>query len=110
MTEFLSTENKKLMLDVDQQGVTFAHLKADGKAGDLFQIGQNWSSVRSLLSKLRNKQRYSAKDNSLSAWMQGDEMSIKFRALDMQLEETLTFSSETTTQILRTLESSPNTN
>ena len=110
MYRFSTKQNKKVILKVDGRGVTFLYFAANGLADDAFQVDQNWSSIHALVSRLRKKQKYSANDHSFAAWKQGDELNIRFRALDMQFAETLIFSSEMTAKMLSALETLPNLN
>jgi hypothetical protein len=110
MNEFSTKEDKKLKINLVEQGVMFLYLTSSGRLGDMFEVGQSWSSIHSLLSKLRNRQKYSAKDKSLLIWKQGDELHIKFYSLDTHLEEECSFSREDTERLVSLLESLPSLN
>lgn len=112
MYRFYTADNKKLSLGVDGRGITFIYRAANGhaangNAGDAIEVDQDWINVHSILTKLRNSQKYSARDNSLSVWKQGEELYVNLRALDRRLEETLIFSRETTAQFMHALGTLP---
>ena len=107
MYRFYATDNKKLSLGVDGRGVTFIYHAMNENAGDAIQIDQDWINVHSILSKLRKRQKYSARDNSLSVWKQGEELYVNLRALDRRLEETLIFGSEMTAHFIHALGTLP---
>ena len=107
MYRFYATDNRRLSLGVDGRGVRFIYRAANGDAGDAIQIDQDWINVNSILSKLRKCQKYSASDNSLSVWKQGEELHVNLRALDRRLEETLVFSREITAQFIHALGTLP---
>ena len=110
MYRFYTADHKKLSLGVDGRGVTFVYRPANGNSDNTIQIDQDWLNINSILSKLRKSEKYSARDNSLSVWKQGEELYVNLRALDRQLEETLIFGRETTVQFMHALGTLPNPN
>ncbi len=109
MYTFSTKQSKKMVLKVHDQGVSFFYFD-NRHMDDTFHVGQSWSSVHALVSKLRHQQKYSANDHSLSAWQQGEELTIKLSRSDRRCEETLTFSSEMTVKILSAFDKLPNLN
>ncbi len=107
MYRFFTTDQKKLTLGVDRRGISFTYLKANGNVADVMRVDQDWTSINSIISKLRKKQKYCAGDHSLLVWKQGEELYVKLRCLDLRLEETLTFSKEMTDKFTQTLEGLP---
>ena len=110
MYRFYTKQSKQVVIKVDGRGIMLLYFAVDGRLADPFEVGQSWTGLHALLAKLRNQQKYSANDDSFSAWKQDDELNIRFRAMDMPLEETLTFSKEMTTRLLSALETLPNLN
>lgn len=110
MYRFTTKQHQRVILQVHSQGVNFLYFAADGKRDEVYQVYQSWSNIHSLLSRLRKKQNFSTQDASLSAWQQGEELSICFRAVGMPVEEILVFSKETTEKILLALGSLPSLN
>jgi hypothetical protein len=110
MYRFYTKQSKQVIVKVEGRGITFLYYAVNARLADPFQVGQSWSGLHALLAKLRNQQTYSANEDSFSAWKQNDELSIRFQALDMPLEETLTFSKEMTVKLLSALETLPNLN
>jgi hypothetical protein len=107
MYRFYTADHKKLSLGVDGRGVTFIYRAANGHASDAIQVDQDWLNINSILSKLRKSEKYSAMDNSLSVWRQGEELHVNLRAFDRQLEETLIFGRETAAQFMHALGTLP---
>jgi hypothetical protein len=110
MNEFFPQQDIKLNLKIVEQGVLFLFHRSNGGAGGLVQVPQSWSSVHSLLSRLRKSQRYCAKDVPLLIWKQGEELHIKFHSPEDQVVEECVFSGEETIGILTMLETLPSLN
>jgi len=110
MYRFYTKQSKQVVIKVEGRGIMFLYFAMNGRLADPFQVGQSWSDLHALLSKLRNQQIYDAHEDSFSAWKKDEELSIRFRTIDMPLEETLTFSREMTAKVLAALETLPNLN
>lgn len=110
MFEFISKQNRILTLDLQGGGITFQYVSGQGRKGDTFQVAQSWAGIHALLAKLRHDQTYSAWDNSLNVWMQGQELCLKFRTRNTRLEEECKFSPGETARIMDFLERAPNLN
>jgi hypothetical protein len=110
MYEFSTAQHQTLRLQVDERGITFLYEACNGRGSEYFERGQSWSSIRDLSARLKAKQRYYSKDSSLSVWQKGDELHVKFYALDRFHEETLTFSGAAVDKILCILRNLPNLN
>jgi hypothetical protein len=110
MYRFYTKQSKQVVITVEGRGITFLYYPVHAQLAEPFQVGQSWSGLHAMVSKLINQQNYSANDGSLSAWKQNDELNLRFRAMDMPLEETLTFSKEMTVKLLSALETLPNLN
>ena len=106
MFTFTSNQNRKLMMDLEGGGISFHY---DTRRGT-YHVGQSWASIHALLSRLRNDQDYSARNQSLSVWMRGQELWLKFRAHDQKQEEECNFSPEETAKIMDFLGRAPNLN
>ena len=106
MVEFWSKQNRKLTLDLEQQGISFHY----GAAGDAYHVGWSWSHVHSLLMKLYQCERYSARDDSLSVWLQEGELCIRFCAGEHLPEEVCIFAPGETSKIMDFLCRAPNLN
>jgi hypothetical protein len=110
MYRFYTKQSKQVVITVGGRGITFLYYAVNARLADPLEVGQTWSGLHAMVSKLINQQRYSASDGSLSAWKQDDELSIRLRGMGMLLEETLTFSKEMTVKMLSALETLPNLN
>ena len=110
MNEFFPNQKVQLKLKIVEQGVVFLFHHSDGEAGDTVQVDQSWTSVHTLLSRLRKGKRYCAKDYPLLVWQQGEELHIKFYSEESGVAEECSFSSEETRSILTMLEKLPNLN
>lgn len=106
MFTFLSNQNQALTMDLESEGISFRY---DSRRG-AYHVGQSWESIHALLAKLRNCQNYSARNQSLSVWMQDQELWLKFRTQDQKLEEECNFSPEETARIMDFLGRAPNLN
>ena len=110
MYEFSTGHNKTLRLQVDERGITFLYNNPHGKPGRTLQVSQGWTSIHTLLARLKNKQRYYSMDASLSIWKEGKELKVKFYALNTAFQDTLTFSDAAAARILCLLRNLPNLN
>jgi hypothetical protein len=106
MVEFWSKQNRKLTLDLEQMGVSFHYVTA----GDVYHVGWSWSNLHTLLMKLYQCQSYSARDQSLSLWLQDRELCIRFRAGEHLPEEVCSFAPGETSKIMDFLGRAPNLN
>lgn len=104
MIKFRSKQNRKLMMDREDKGISFHYSTAQG----VYHVGRSWASIHVLLMKLNNSQKYSARDHSLSVWMQDQELFLRFRA--RELEDEVKFSPAETARIIDFLGSAPNFN
>jgi hypothetical protein len=107
MNESFPRQELKLRLKVVEQGLVFLFQRSNRGTDELFQVPQSWSSIHSLLYKLRNNQRYCAQDIPLLIWKQGEELHIKLQLPDSQVVEECAFSSEETGRILMILQKLP---
>ena len=57
MNEFFPGQDLKLKLKIVEQGVLFLFHRSDGETGDTVEVDQSWSSVHTLLSRLRKGKR-----------------------------------------------------
>ena len=103
---FISKQNNDLVMDLEGRGMTFRYKTGHG----IFHVGQSWASIHALLSRLRNWQRYSARNQSISAWMQGEELCLRFSARELKFVEECKFSPEETARIMDFLGRAPNLN
>ena len=110
MYEFSTAQHKTLRPEVDERGITFVYVASRAGGSESLERWQSWLSIQELSAKLRNKQRYFSKDASLSIWKQGDQLNVKFYALGTPFEDTLAFSNEAATKILRMFQHLPNLN
>ena len=106
MFTFMSNQNQKLIMDLESEGISFRYDTHHG----VYQVAQSWASIHALLAKLRNYQNYSAWNQSLSVWVQDQELWLKFRTRDKKLEEECNFSPEETARIMDFLGRAPNLN
>ena len=106
MYEFTSKQNRRLTLDLVGGGVTFRYVTRAG----IYHIGRSWASIHALLAKLQNWQTYSASDQSLSVWMQDQELCLRFRTPEMGMDEFCKFSPEESARIMDFLGRAPNLN
>jgi hypothetical protein len=106
MYTFISNQNQKLVMDLESEGISFRY---DTRHG-VYQVAQSWASIHALLAKLRNCQNYSAWNQSLSVWVQDQELWLKFRTRDKKAEEACNFSPEETARIMDFLGRAPNLN
>lgn len=109
MYEFITEQNRTLRLDLDGRGVIFHYATGKDQKGKILRVGQSWAGIHALLAKLWTRQKYSAQDNSLSVWMQDQELCLRMRALDMKVEE-CKFSPEETARLMDFLGKAPNLN
>jgi hypothetical protein len=110
MNEFFPKQDIQLQLKIVEQGLVFLFHRPNGGSADTLQVKQNWSSVHTLLSRLRKSQRYCAKDHPLLVWKQGEELHVKFYSEDTGVAEECVFSGEETRRILTMLEELPSWN
>ena len=104
MVKFRSIQNRKLILDLEDRGISFHYATKRG----VYHVGRSWASVHALLMKLNTCRKYSAVDRSLSVWMQGQALCLRFSLRGR--EEDCTFSPEETTRIMEFLGRAPNLN
>jgi hypothetical protein len=110
MNEVFPQQDIKLNLKIVERGVLFLFRRSNGGAGGLVQVPQSWSSIHSLLSRLRKNRRYCAKDVPLLIWKESDELHIKFHSPEDQVVEECVFSGAETKRILAKLERLPGLN
>lgn len=110
MYEFSTSSHQTLRLWVDERGITFGYPGSHARCGRDLLVAQCWASIRALLAKLSNGQRYYSLNAALSIWKREDKLHIKFYALDRPFEETLTFSGGAAEKILCMLHNLPNLN
>ncbi len=106
MQHFISKQNNKLVMGLEGKGLTFHYETREG----IFHVGQSWASIHALLARLRNWQRYSARNQSISVWMQDGEMCLQFCAREQDLVEDCKFSPQETARLMDFLERAPNLN
>jgi len=110
MNDFSPSQGIKLYLEIVEQGVLFVFHHPTGGPGDRVRVLQSWSSVRTLIFRLRTSRTYCAKDVPLLVWKEGEELHIKYHIPDdMEVEECV-FSAEETEGILTRLEGLPSWN
>ena len=95
MNDFFPPNGIKLNREIVEQGVLFVFHHPTGGPGDLVRVLQSWSSVQTLIFRLRTSRTYCAKDVPLLVWKEGEEC---------------VFSGEETERILEMLEGLPNWN
>ena len=110
MNEYFPQEKIQLNLKIVKQGVLFLFHHPTGGPGDVVQVLQSWSSVHSLLSRLRKSRRYCAKDVPLLVWKEGEKLHIKYFSPDDQVVEECVFSDEETVRIMTMLDRLPSWN
>jgi hypothetical protein len=110
MNDFSSSQTIQLNLEVVEHGVLFVFHHPSGGLGDLVKVRQSWSSVRTLVFRLRTSQRYCAKDVPLLVWKEGEELHIKYHIPDDMAVEECVFSGQETERILAMLEGLPSWN
>jgi hypothetical protein len=110
MNDFPPSQGIKLNLEIVEQGVLFIFHHPTGGPGDLVRVLQSWSSVRTLIFRLRIRQRYCARDVPLLVWREGEELHIKYHIPDDMVVEECIFSREETERILAKLERLPSWN
>ena len=103
---FISKQNNDLVMDLEGRGMTFRYKTGHG----IFHVGQSWASIHALLARLRNWQQYSARNQSITAWMQGEELCLRFCARELKFVEECKFSPEETARIMDFLGRAPNLN
>ena len=106
MYEFITKQNRKLVLDLEGEGVTFRYVTRAG----VFHVGRSWAHIHALLTKLQNWKTYSARDQSLDVWMQDQELCLRFRTPEMGMDELCKLSPEETARIMDFLGRAPNLN
>lgn len=104
MINFRSKQNRKLMMDRENKGISFHYSTARG----MYHVGRSWASIHTLLMKLNNRQKFSSRDHSLSVWMQGQELRLRFST--QELEDEVKFSPAETARIMGFLGKAPNFN
>ena len=110
MYKFTTTQNTRLMMDLEDQGILFQYFTCQGQREDVFQVTQSWASIHALLASLRHDREYAAWDKSLLVWMQDQQLCLKFRSLGTKLEQECNFSPEETARIMDFLGRAPNLN
>ena len=106
MYEFWTKQNRKLRLDLEHKGISFHYVTAQG----VYHVGRSWASIHALLMKLYQCQTYSARDRSLSVWLQDRELCLRFRAGEHRLEDECNFAPGETAMIMDFLGRAPNLN
>ena len=104
MVKFRSKQNRKLMMDRESKGISFHYDTGRG----VYHVGRSWASIHTVLMKLNNLQKFSARDRSLSVWLQDRELFLQFRA--RELEDVCKFSPAETARIMDFLGRAPNFN
>jgi len=110
MNDFSPSQGIQLKLEIVEQGVLFIFHHPTGGPGDLVRVLQSWSSVRTLIFRLRIRQMYCARDVPLLVWKDGEELHIKYHIPDDMTVEECVFSGEETERILAMLEGLPSWN
>ena len=93
-------------MGLENRGISFHYVAARG----VYHVGRSWASIHALLMKLHNCQTYTATDHSLSVWMQDEELFLRFRVRERELEEECRFSPAETAKIMDFLGKAPNLN
>lgn len=106
MYTFISRQNRTLIMDLEGGGISFRYNTGKG----VYHSGQSWAGIHALLAKLYRSQTYSTRTQSLSAWIQDQELCLRFRARGWKLEEVCKFSPEETLKIMDFLGKAPNLN
>ena len=104
MFTYKSKQNRKLMMDLEHRGISFHYVTAHG----VYHVGRSWASVHALLMKLYSCRTYSGRDQSLSVWLQDEELCLRFRARG-RVDE-CKFSPAETAKIMDFLGRAPNLN
>jgi hypothetical protein len=110
MNEFSPQQNIQLNLEIVEQGVLFVFHHPTGGPGDRVRVLQSWSSIRTLIFRLRTSRTYCARDVPLLVWKEGEELHIKYHIPDDMRVEECVFSGEETKGILKMLEGLPSWN
>jgi hypothetical protein len=93
-------------MDLEDKGISFHYATARG----VHHVGRSWASIHTLLMKLYKCQTYTARDHSLAAWMQDQELCLQFRARELRRDAECRFSAEETAKIMDFLGRAPNLN
>jgi hypothetical protein len=110
MSNFTTTQNDTLRLDLEGTGITFLYIRGQGRKGDVLHVPQSWPSIHALLTKLRYDREYSSWDRSLFVQMQDQELCLRFLTKDRKFYEECKFSPSETAKIMDFLERAPNLN
>lgn len=106
MITFQSKQNRELLMDLDDEGISFHYTAAK----QVYHVGQSWASIHALLAKLYSMQEYSARNQSLSVWIQDQELYLVFHAPERKQAEVCRFSPAETGRIMDFLGKAPNLN
>jgi len=110
MNDLPPSQGIQLKLETVEQGVLFVFHHPTGGPGDLVRVLQSWSSVRTLIFRLRMSRTYCAKDVPLLIWKEGEELHIKYHIPDDMRVEECVFSGEEAEGIVAMLEGLPSWN
>ena len=110
MNDFSPLPRIQLNLENVEQGVLFVFHHPTGGPGDRVPVLQSWSSIRTLIFRLRTSRTYCARDVPLLVWKEGEELHIKYHIPDDMRVEECVFSGAEMEGILAMLEGLPSWN